>query len=96
MKEKKLNKAEAEIVDQLKMTVAFYQSLPEQKQRKITYNGLGDFNIRNNMRQKCKKVFQRMLLREDLNFVHEFNKSIEENCNMKSTNTGTQTKKHHE
>lgn len=78
MKERNLNKAEAEIVDQLKMMVAFYQTLPERKQRKITYNGLRDFNIRNNMRQKSKEVFKRMLLREDLNFVHEFNKSIAE------------------
>ena len=78
MKEKKLNKAEAEIVDQLKMMVAFYQALPERKQRKITYHGLRDFNIKNNMRQKSKDVFKRMLLREDLNFVHEFNKDIAE------------------
>jgi hypothetical protein len=35
MKERSLNKAEAEIVDQLKMMVAFYQTLPERKQRKI-------------------------------------------------------------
>ncbi|NDA89533.1 MAG: hypothetical protein EBY20_01265 [Alphaproteobacteria bacterium] len=77
MKERSLNKAEAEIVDQLKMMVAFYQTLPERRQRKITYNGLRDFNIRNNMRQKSKEVFKRMLLTKDLNFVHEFNKSIE-------------------
>lgn len=76
MKEKKLNRAEAEIVEQLKRMIAFYQTLPERKQRKITYHGLRDFNIKNNMRQKSKEVFKRMLLREDLNFVHEFNKSI--------------------
>lgn len=77
MIERNLNKAEAEIIDQLKMMVAFYQTLPERRQRKITYNGLRNFNIRNNMHQKSKEVFKRMLLREDLNFVHEFNKSIE-------------------
>ena len=63
MKEKSLNKAEAEIVDQLKMMVAFYRTLPKRKQRKITYNGLRDFNIRNNMRQKSKEVFKQILLR---------------------------------
>lgn len=76
MKKRSLNKAEAEIVDQLKMMVAFYQTLPERRQRKITYNGLRDFNIRNNMRQKSKEVFKRTLLRKDFNFVREFNKSI--------------------
>lgn len=78
MKEKKLNRAEAEIIEQLKRMIAFYQTLPERKQRKITYHGLRDFNIKNNMRQKSKEVFKRMLLREDLNFVHEFNKDIAE------------------
>jgi len=83
MEERSLNKAEAEIVEQLKRMIAFYQTLPERKQRKITYHGLRDFNIRNNARQKCKEVFKRMLLREDLNFVHEFNKDIAERYFLK-------------